>query len=78
MVAAGDLRPCRILVPGCGRGHEVVALARAGFAVTGVDFAPAAAAALQARLADEGLPAELARQQHPPGLLELTGVLRRR
>jgi len=39
-LAAGDLRPCRILVPGCGRGHEVVALAKADFDVTGVDFAP--------------------------------------
>ena len=58
-LAAGDLRPCRILVPGCGRGHEVVALAGAGFDVTGVDFAPAAVAALQTRLADEGLIAEV-------------------
>lgn len=50
-LAAGDLRPCRILVPGCGRGHEVVALAKAGFDVTGVDFVPAAVAAVQSRLA---------------------------
>jgi SAM-dependent methyltransferase len=36
------LRPCRILVPGCGSGHEVVALAAAGFEVTGLDYAPSA------------------------------------
>lgn len=58
-LAAGDLRPCRILVPGCGRGHEVVALAKAGFEVTGVDFAPAAVAAARARLAEEKLDAEV-------------------
>jgi SAM-dependent methyltransferase len=58
-LAAGDLRPCRILVPGCGRGHEIVALAKAGFEVTGVDFAPAAVAAARARIADESLVAEI-------------------
>lgn len=58
-LAAGDLRPCRILVPGCGRGHEVVALAKAGFAVTGVDFASAAVAAVQSQLARDGLAAEV-------------------
>ena len=55
---AGSLLPCRILVPGCGRGHEVVALARAGFHVTGLDYAPAAIGALKARLAAEGISAE--------------------
>jgi len=58
-LAAGDLHPCRILVPGCGRGHEVVALAKAGFEVTGIDFAPAAVAAVRARLGSEGLVAEV-------------------
>lgn len=43
---AGVLKPCRILVPGCGRGHEVVALADAGFEVTAVDFADEAVSAL--------------------------------
>lgn len=55
---AGSLVPCRILVPGCGRGHEVVALARAGFHVTGVDYAPAAIETLKTRLDAEGLSAE--------------------
>lgn len=56
---SGVLAPCRILVPGCGRGHEAVALARAGFNVTALDYAPAAVVALQARLAEEGLAAEV-------------------
>jgi hypothetical protein len=55
----GDLRPCRILVPGCGRGHEVVALANAGFDVTGIDFAPTAVEAVRAQLARDGLAAEI-------------------
>jgi SAM-dependent methyltransferase len=41
-VAAGALRPCRILIPGCGAGYEVVALASAGFEVTALDYAPEA------------------------------------
>ena len=39
----------RILVPGCGTGHDVVALAAAGYDVVGMDFAPSAVAAAQAR-----------------------------
>ncbi|HBB40937.1 MAG: thiopurine S-methyltransferase [Nitrospirae bacterium CG18_big_fil_WC_8_21_14_2_50_70_55] len=50
---AGD----RLLVPGCGRGHEVVALARAGLAVTGVDLAPSAVAATRAALTVAGVEA---------------------
>lgn len=30
----------KILVPGCGNGHDALALARAGWRVTGLDFAP--------------------------------------
>ena len=41
-LAAGALKPCRILVPGCGSGYEVVALAKAGFEVTALDYAPVA------------------------------------
>jgi len=43
-LAAGALKPCRILVPGCGTGHEVAALAQAGFDVTGLDYSPQAIA----------------------------------
>lgn len=34
--------PLSILVPGCGRGHDAIALAQRGHRITGVDFAPAA------------------------------------
>jgi len=53
----GALCPCRIVVPGCGSGHEVAALARAGFDVTAIDFAPAAVRRTQTRLDDAGLAA---------------------
>ncbi|TWT49305.1 tellurite resistance protein TehB [Rubripirellula amarantea] len=52
---AGELRPCKILVPGCGRGHEVIALAEAGFDVTAVDFADAAVQSLKEQLTLRGL-----------------------
>jgi SAM-dependent methyltransferase len=39
---AGALRPSRICVPGCGSGWEVAELARRGFEVTAIDYAPAA------------------------------------
>ncbi len=53
----GALSPCRILIPGCGRGHEVVELARRGFDVTAVDYAEAALSALAAQLALQRLAA---------------------
>jgi len=49
----------RILVPGCGRGHEVAALSRQGLEVTAVDFATAAIQETSALLQTEGLVAEL-------------------
>lgn len=55
----GRLRPGRILVPGCGRGHEVIELARAGFAVTALDFAPSAVTLLTRRLREQGLQAQV-------------------
>lgn len=55
----GALAPCRILVPGCGHGHEVVALAQAGFRVTAVDIAPTPVARLEAGLAAAGVSAEV-------------------
>ena len=42
----------RILVPGCGTGHDVVALATAGYQAIGMDFAPSAVAAAQQRAGD--------------------------
>lgn len=41
-----------IVVPGCGRGHELVALGRAGITATGLDYAPAAVALARERLGD--------------------------
>lgn len=41
-LGSGALAPCRILVPGCGSGWEVAELARRGFDVIGLDYAPAA------------------------------------
>jgi len=44
--AAGELPTGRrVLVPGCGRGHDLVYLARRGYQVTGCDIAPSAIAA---------------------------------
>jgi SAM-dependent methyltransferase len=41
---AGALRPCRILIPGCGAGYEAATLAAAGFDVTALDYSPEAIA----------------------------------
>lgn len=58
---SGVLRPCRIAVPGCGSGWEVVELARRGFDVTGIDFAESACRRVSGLLAAAGLHAELVR-----------------
>ncbi len=42
----------RVLVPGCGRGNDVAALARAGVDVTGLDIAPTAVREAKARYPD--------------------------
>lgn len=42
-----------VAVPGCGRGHDAAALARLGFRVTGLDFAPTALAGARERYGDE-------------------------
>ena len=39
---SGALAPCRIVVPGCGSGHEVALLAARGFDVVGLDYVAAA------------------------------------
>ena len=43
-LASKALKPCRILVPGCGAGYEVAVLAQAGFDVTALDYSPEAIA----------------------------------
>jgi methyl halide transferase len=52
---AGD----RVLVPGCGSGHDVVALAQAGCVVTGLDYAPAAVEMTRERLQRAGVQAQV-------------------
>lgn len=49
----------RILVPGCGHGHEAMELARHGFRVTALDIAPTALKRLEAELEKAGLSVQL-------------------
>ena len=53
----GELSSCQIVVPGCGRGHEVIHLSGLGFDVTALDYAEAPIDFLKQRLAEQGLPA---------------------
>lgn len=53
------LMPCRIGVPGCGKGWEVVELAKRGFDVVGIDYTAGAVKETQALLAQHGLKAEV-------------------
>lgn len=55
----GELAPCRILIPGCGYGHEAVELARLGFEVTALDIAPAPLERLEQELKAAGAAATL-------------------
>lgn len=48
-------RRTRVLVPGCGYGHDVRLLARAGYRVIAVDIAPEPLERLRAELRWEGL-----------------------
>ena len=50
----------RILIPGCGRGYEVLELARQGFDVTALDIAPSAISHLEQRLKNEAVKANTA------------------
>jgi SAM-dependent methyltransferase len=50
-LAEGLIAPgLSIVVPGCGSGHELLALGRAGIAAIGLDYAPAAVALARQRL----------------------------
>jgi methyl halide transferase len=49
----------RVLIPGCGYGHEVMELCRRGYSVTAIDIAPSALADLESRLSRLGLEAEV-------------------
>ena len=58
-LATKALKPCRILIPGCGSGHEVAVLAQAGFDVTALDYSPEAIARTRSNLDADGLKATL-------------------
>ena len=58
-LAAADLSPCRIVVPGCGAGYELAALAAARFNVTGLDYAPLALERARQSLINAGQTATL-------------------
>lgn len=65
----------RVLVPGCGTGHDARALAAAGFAVTGLDVAPSAVRLAAERTRAAGLRAEFLRgdflRDEPPARFDL-------
>lgn len=56
---AGDLKPCRIAVPGCGKGWEVLELAEQGFDVVGIDYTAAAVEETLTHLQQKQLAAEV-------------------
>ena len=39
---APKLKPGKVIILGCGRGHDAIIFAKLGFEVTAVDFAPSA------------------------------------
>jgi SAM-dependent methyltransferase len=55
LVESGVLRPGRALDLGCGTGDNAIFLARHGFDVTAVDFAPAAIATARTKAGDAGV-----------------------
>jgi SAM-dependent methyltransferase len=58
-ISSGLLKPCRILVPGCGSGYEVVELALAGFEVVGLDYSDRAIARAHEQLKNAEVDATL-------------------
>ena len=53
------LKPCLILIPGCGNGYEVLTLAEQGFDVVAIDIAPSPLLNLAKVLEANNLTAEL-------------------
>ncbi|RMH68638.1 MAG: methyltransferase domain-containing protein [Gemmatimonadetes bacterium] len=49
---------CRVLIPGCGYGHDAIAFAKAGYHVTAVDFAPEPIESLARMAAEQGVTLE--------------------
>lgn len=58
-LAAGLVPRARVLVPGCGHGHEVAELIRHGCQVTAVDIAAQPVMRLLGQLAEQGLHARV-------------------
>jgi SAM-dependent methyltransferase len=58
LAAHPELPRGRVLVPGCGTGHDARAWAGAGFSVTGLDLSPSAVRLATERTAAAGLQAE--------------------
>jgi SAM-dependent methyltransferase len=58
LVESGQLKPGRALDLGCGTGANCVFLAKHGFDVVGVDFAPAAIEKAKALASEAGTPVE--------------------
>jgi len=58
-LTSGAVPQGRVLVPGCGHGHEVADLVRAGRHVTAVDIAAQPVRRLKGQLADWGLDANV-------------------
>src|SRR4051812_20681600 len=52
--------PGRLILPGCGRGHDALLFAGAGFDVLGEDLAPLAVAEAGAAATQAGVPARFA------------------
>jgi len=58
-IDSGALAPCSVIIPGCGRSHELVGLAELGFQVTGLDLASTPIVEARRRLSEAGLSAEV-------------------
>lgn len=54
-----QLEPCSILIPGCGRGHEVIELAKLDFHVTAIDLADEPLQILRQNMAQTAARAEV-------------------
>ena len=58
-VESNQIPTGKVLVPGCGHGHEVLFLAERGFDVTAVDFADSAVESLRRKLRERNLNAQV-------------------
>lgn len=73
-IESGILESSRVLIPGCGNGHEVLSLAERGFEVVAVDIAPSPIENLKKALKERNLKAELVQanffEWHPDQLFD--------